>query len=555
MTPFANPGRPVRIIFATLLGVAAARADCTLTNLGITPLNELGFTSYSNFPGGLYPNGANTRPPAHEAAGIQIATSQIVPLDSGGNVNTNTGKIVLISLGMSNTTHEWASGDNVTHNLTNAFQYRANQDPSKNPQLVIVDGAIGGQDAVTWTNPASLNWSNVVAQKLTPVGLTTNQVQVMWLKEALGGPRNYGYFPGHAQSLQNDLEIILRVAKTKYPNLKMVYLTGRTRCYDTNAAALNPEPFAYETSFADKWAVQDQIFGTNNLNYNPGNGPVVAPWISWGPYIWADGTTPRADKLVWLCSDVSQSDYTHPSSNGVFKVASELLAFFKTDATTTPWFLKKSSAGGPTCAPTASSTNGVMPLSVNFSANITQGTADIRNTFWTFEDGDFAVSANPVKIFPSPGTYRARLTVTDTNGNTAQGVVAICVSSKFDLWRAAKFTPAEFADPNISGTAANPDGDSFPNLLEYAMALAPKTADAANVLNTSFSNGVFKLSFPHYKPATDAPLTVEVSSNFVNWNSLTATQTLDLGPIETLTVQEPVATGAARFFRLRSVLQ
>ena len=46
------------------------------------------------------------------------------------------------------------------NDITNAFKYRADQDPSKNPQLVIVDGAFGGQDAITWTNPASANWAS-----------------------------------------------------------------------------------------------------------------------------------------------------------------------------------------------------------------------------------------------------------------------------------------------------------------------------------------------------------------------------------------------------------
>jgi PKD repeat protein len=534
--------------------VRVALADCSVTNLGLMPLNELGFNSYFNVPGGLYPSGANTRPSAHEAAGVQIATNEIIPLDDLGNVNTNTGKIVLLSLGMSNTTHEWASGDNLTHNITNAFKYRADQDPSKNPQLVIVDGAIGGQDAIQWTNPASVNWSNVVVQRLAPAGVTTNQVQAMWLKEALARPKNYGLFPLHAQSLQNDLEIILRIAKTKYPNLKLVYLSCRTRAYDTNSADLNPEPFAYETGFADKWTIQDQINGTNNLNYNVSNGSVVAPWLSWGPYIWTDGADARSDGLVWLCSDVSQTDYTHPSSNGVFKVATQLLAFFKTDPTTTPWFLKKSTAGRPACVPGASVTNGVMPLTVNFSANASPGTAPLRDVFWTFEDGEFATNANPVKTFVSPGTYHARLTATDTNGNTAQGVVVISVNSKFDSWRAGHFTAAELANTNISGALANPDGDSFPNLLEYAMALDPKIFNSISTVSIILTNGILKLSFPHYKPATDAPITVEASSDLSNWSDVTATQSLDFGITETLTYQEAISS-TARFFRLKCVQQ
>jgi PKD repeat protein len=455
---------------------------------------------------------------------------------------------------MSNATQEWASGDNVTHNITNAFKYRADVDPSKNPQLVIVDGAIGGQDAIQWTNPASANWATVITQRLPAAGVTTNQAQVMWLKEALATPRNYGFFPLHAQAMQNYLEIIVRVAKAKYPNLKLLYFTCRTRAYDTNSADLNPEPFAFETGFADKWVVQDQINGTNNLNYTARKGPVVAPWVSWGPYIWADGERARSDGLVWLCLDVSQSDFTHPSSNGVYKVATQILAFFKTDPTTTPWFLKKSGAGGPACAPTANVTNGVMPLVVNFSANATAGTAPLHGAFWTFEDGDFATNANPVKTFSAPGTYHARLTVTDTNGNTAQGVVTINVNSTFDLWRAAKFTAAELANTNISGSAANPDGDSYPNLLEYAMALDPKTFNASSTVSATVTNGMFKLSFPHFKPAVDAPLAVQVSTDLSTWGSLTATQSLDLGLTEVLTYQEPVAPGA-RFFLLKATLE
>src|SRR5258706_4911900 len=214
-------------LLALMLAYAVQRlaADCTVTNLGVAPLNEMGFTTYSNSVGGLYPNGANTRPPAHEAAGMRIATNEVVPLDASGSTDTNNGKIVLLSLGVSNTTQEWASGDNVTHNITNAFKYRADQDPSKNPQLVIVDGAFGGQDAITWTNPASANWAMVITQRLVAVGVTTNQVQALWLKQALVAPHNYGSFSGHAPGLPGYPGILLRIAKAKYPNLKLAYLS------------------------------------------------------------------------------------------------------------------------------------------------------------------------------------------------------------------------------------------------------------------------------------------------------------------------------------------
>jgi hypothetical protein len=226
------------------------------------------------------------------------------------------------------------------------------------------------------------------------------------------------------------------------------------------------------------------------------------------------------------------------------------LAFFKTDPTTTPWFLKKTASGAPVCAPSASITNGAMPLTVNFAANTSAGAAPLRDVQWTFEDGDFATNPNPVKTFRSPGTYHARLTVTDTNGNTAQGVVRINVNSTFDAWRAGKFTMAELANTNISGASANPDGDRFPNLLEYAMGLDPKSSNLAGTLSATLSNNVFTLGFPHYKPATDAPITLEMSPDLAGWSSVATAQSLDLGLTETLVYQE-TASAPAKFFRLR----
>ncbi len=67
----------------------AALVDCTLPNLGLAPLNELGPNTYPNGLGGLYSEAANTRSPAHEAAGIQIAINQIMPLNAAGNMDTN----------------------------------------------------------------------------------------------------------------------------------------------------------------------------------------------------------------------------------------------------------------------------------------------------------------------------------------------------------------------------------------------------------------------------------------------------------------------------------
>src|SRR4030095_4892997 len=100
-------------LFVILAFAISLHADCTLTSTGNIPLNEL-TVPYQECQGGLYPNGANNRPAAHLNAGLQIA-NQIRPLNALGQIDDADGKIVLVSIGMSNTTQEWAIGDSVTH--------------------------------------------------------------------------------------------------------------------------------------------------------------------------------------------------------------------------------------------------------------------------------------------------------------------------------------------------------------------------------------------------------------------------------------------------------
>jgi hypothetical protein len=87
-----------------------------------------------------------------------------------------------------------------------------------------------------------------------------------------------------------------------------------------------------------KWLIADQIIGAADLNFNPQNGPVEAPWLAWGPYLWADGVIPRAaDGLTWIQSDL-ENDGTHPAPTGEQKVANMMSGFFGQDQTTLSWY-------------------------------------------------------------------------------------------------------------------------------------------------------------------------------------------------------------------------
>jgi len=315
LLPLASPPARARLV--------STAANCNNTSVGFVPLIDLGTGLYHGFEGGLYPGGSNRRPDAHTSAGLEIANA-ISPLDTLGVPDPAHGRIVLISIGMSNTTMEFQ-----------AFLPKLSADPNRNPRLLAVDCAVGGQAANIIRSPTAAYWDSVTA-RLRHAGSSLKQVQAVWLKEADANPT--GMFPASAETLQWNLTAIVRILKQKLPNVKLAYLTSRIYAgYATTT--LNPEPYAYESGFAVKWLIQSQISG-DSLNFDPAKGAVEAPWLSWGPYLWADGLTPRSDGLTWACSEFSSTDGTHPSTTGRDVVADSLLSFFQNDSTAVPWFTK-----------------------------------------------------------------------------------------------------------------------------------------------------------------------------------------------------------------------
>src|SRR4029079_482055 len=114
-----------------------------------------------------------------------------------------SGKIVLLTHGMSNTTNE-----------SQRFIEVANADPRQNTAVRIIAGALGGIDAPQWvSNKPKRNGANpwdVLGQRLKSAGATPEQVQVVWMKHALARVAQYGEFPKHARRLQEDQVTILR---------------------------------------------------------------------------------------------------------------------------------------------------------------------------------------------------------------------------------------------------------------------------------------------------------------------------------------------------------
>jgi hypothetical protein len=280
---------------------AQSRAECSLSSTGLVPLTDMGRRRYRGFRGGLYPKGRNRPSAVYLSKGL-AAARRVRPIG---------GKIVLLSVGMSNATAEFS-----------AFKRAADRDPAKSPALTIVDGAQEGWDAERVVSDSQY-WDNV-DERLVADGVSAAQVQAVWLKEAIAGEDRR--FPRDARALQKDLRTIVRTIRVRYPNVRLIYLSSRT--YGGYAiTGLNPEPAAYDSGYAVRGLIQERMAGK-----------VKGPWLAWGPYLWTDGLRGRRDGLVWTCDDVD-NDGTHPSKSGVQKVVNLLVNFFKNDPTTRRWFL------------------------------------------------------------------------------------------------------------------------------------------------------------------------------------------------------------------------
>jgi hypothetical protein len=311
---------------------------------GPLPLIDMGSTTYKGFAGGLYPGG-NAPPQVHHDAGL-TAARRIVPRDVNGNASA-TGKYVLISIGMSNTTQEFCSQGGGLPCDAWTFMGQAAADAAVNhTRLAIVNGARGGQVAELWDQPTDANYDRIRDQVLTPQGLGEKQVQVAWVKVAHSTPTTaLPDATADAYLLERDMGNIVRALKTRYPNLQQVFFTSRIYAgYATTT--LNPEPYAYESGFAVKWLVQAQIDQVRTGTVDPRAGSLDyragAPWIAWGPYPWANGLTPRSDGLTWDRSEF-ESDGTHPAQPAERKVGTMLLDFFKNQDFTRCWFVAGSS--------------------------------------------------------------------------------------------------------------------------------------------------------------------------------------------------------------------
>jgi len=82
------------------------------------------------------------------------------------------------------------------------------------PNVVLVNGAVGGMSAARIQNPddeaSGTQYWNSVDERLKAAGVSRAQVQVVWIKETI--PRRHlGGFPAYVKTLQAELTRVVQV--------------------------------------------------------------------------------------------------------------------------------------------------------------------------------------------------------------------------------------------------------------------------------------------------------------------------------------------------------
>ena len=156
------------------------------------------------------------------------------------------------------------------------------------------------------------------------------------------------------------------------------------------------------------------------------------------------------------------------------------------------------------------------------------------------------------------GTYhlRAHNTVVNAGGSLSNAVYSaaatLTVVYRFDAWQQERFGPLELADAAISGPAADPDGDGFVNLCEYALGLAPTSADTTGLPMVTTDDTHWIYTYTRPADRTDVAYTVEFSTDLATWGAPTVAPVLvsASGGVETWQAKEPLTSSNA-YFRLK----
>jgi len=204
-----------------------------------------------------------------------------------------------------------------------------------------------------------------------------------------------------------------------YPDFASIIVVGATGSTDTKTSWSN-----YGT-FVDIVAPGSSIYTTTRNGYASVNGTSFASPIAAGVAALIFSLNPnftpeQVENFIYsTCVDLGAPGDDPVYGHGRLNAAAAVAAAVGTLAANEP----------PTAVADAKPVSGFAPLEVTFDAGASfDRDGSVVQYSWDFGDGTSGVGVRTSHTYSSPGTYTAKLTVTDNRGATGSCTIAITVS-------------------------------------------------------------------------------------------------------------------------------
>jgi autotransporter-associated beta strand protein len=171
----------------------------------------------------------------------------------------------------------------------------------------------------------------------------------------------------------------------------------------------------------------------------------------------------------------------------------------------------------------------------------------------TLTNGDYLLISAPggVSGFVAPTITGATGVVSVVGGSNVVLTVAAAVLTPFQTWQTNYFG----STTNLAAAYdADPDGDGYANLLEYAFGSNPTLGGSVNAPASGTSGDYLTITVPRNADATDISYEVQGSSNLLDWVTnvvLTATNPAPAGVTVTYTNATPFSALPTQFLRVK----